>query len=227
MTGRRLLSAAISTLLVACSDQGGTSISETSAEPIHVRGQVVLGHEARTFTECDTNREGWLIDNTSGDLADHYQRLATDQYQPIFVEVVGTWTTPPESGFGAEYDDAIAITSLLRAEREGFGFNENLSGILFRARGNEPSWTLTVADSDLLFSTPGGASSSFMTPQIEFREDGVHVSAATDSDSMSIHIAPKRCTDSMSGSVFAFSATVRRGDTEYSGCAVVGSPDAN
>jgi uncharacterized membrane protein len=198
------------------------NLVNTAGSGTRFRGQVVLGHEVRTFTECDSERQGWLFDQTAGDLGNVYETLAAEQYQPLFFEVIGYWQPAPDTGFAADFDETISVTEVRRAEREGFGCREKLANVVFQARGNEPSWQLDVQDSKLVFTAMGSAPISFDAPEMEELTDDISIMATGPESSIKVVLTDTRCTDSMSGSIFALTASVQLDDSNYIGCALEG-----
>lgn len=187
------------------------------------RGHLVWGHESRSFTECGGEREGWVINDAGDELVEVYEELTATPYQPMFVEVRGTWEAAPREGFGAEYGEALRITELLRAENEGFGCRLELDGVSFIANGNEPFWRLQIRDDgismrsmglpdDVIFPSPGRHG---QPPHITFNSDGP-VAA------IQITLEERRCIDTMSGARFAWAATVDVDGRRLSGCAAEG-----
>ena len=186
-------------------------------------GHLVWGHESRSFTECGDGREGWVINEAGDELVDVYNELTTTPYQPMFVEVRGEWTDAPTEGFGAEFDQALRITELLRAENEGFGCRLELDGVLFVASGNEPSWRVQIredgismrsmgAPEETVFAAPG---KSGQPPLVTFESSGAD-------SPIRITLEQRRCVDSMSGARFAWAATIDVGGRQLTGCAAEG-----
>ena len=211
----RILSLSLIFLLAACAGAPETRVI--------LRGQVVIGHEVRALTECGATIQVWLIDETNGELRHWYDRLSSEPYQPLFFELTGYREDAPDSGFGADYPAAIRATAVLRAEREGFGCATDLSAFRFRAQGNEPSWQLIASRSELRFEAPGRPSLSVPAP-VEFVDDAsIRCEASTGSDTILVAVEPGHCTDSMSGSLYAFRARVTVNGNSYSGCAIAGN----
>lgn len=186
------------------------------------RGQVVLGHEVRSFTECDSGREGWLIDETGRDLGEVYRSLANQPYQPLYFEILGKWADTPEAGFAADFSEAIRVSEVRRAEREGFGCREDLSAWNFSARGNEPSWRVDVREQGLEFVSMGSDPITFSTGRTEKTSDGFKITANSSDSVIDLAIVEERCSDSMSGSVFPLTATVKLEEMTLRGCAAEG-----
>ncbi len=134
------------------SDHGAPTVDESPG--IRLRGHVVLGHEVRTFQPCGEASELWVI--PTAELRSAYDALSHEPYQPVFAELRGELRPPPESGFGAEYQGQLQVLTVMRAApaTEGHGCAEDLTGIAFRASGNEPFWHLRVTrDSIRLLDT--------------------------------------------------------------------------
>jgi uncharacterized membrane protein len=188
-----------------------------------VRGHLVWGHESRSFTECDSRREGWVINDSGGELVEVYEELTSAPYQPMFVEVRGEWEEAPTEGFGADYGEALRITGFLRAENEGFGCRLDLAKVLFVASGNEPFWRLQIREDGIFMRSMGSQDERAypapirrgQTERVTFESDG--------GDSrITILLDKRRCTDSMSGARYSWAATVAVDGQQYEGCAAEG-----
>ena len=202
-------------------DYDATVAQPESSAPRRFRGEVVWGHEMRSFRECSSGREAWISLAPGADLDLTYQRLAVEPYAAIFMEVDGVWSDIPGTGFGSDFKHSMLVSQVRRAEREGFGCNEQLDGFLYRARGNEPSWRLDVREDRLEFSSMTG-NLSLPDPEARIGGDSVRILAGSGDESVDLTITAGRCVDSMSGSVFAFSATLAVGNRQLNGCAING-----
>lgn len=188
------------------------------------RGRLVWGHEVRSFQECESEIEGWVIDATGGDVRRIYETLASQPYQALFVEVRATRGPPPETGFGADYDHALTVTEVRRAEAEGRGCTEDFGDLEFRAFGVEPFWSLVIKSSGLALSRPDPAGAGEW-PNAEANVDGGIVryrSVNAAGDDIEVEIRESRCIDAMAGSHFAFEAEVRLPEETLRGCALEG-----
>ena len=207
-------------------DDGLTS---TSAELLgksggteRLRGHLVWGHEMRSFTECETGRTAWVYESESVGLAEMAESLASEPYQALFVEIVGKWVPKSENGFAADFAETLSVQRLLRAEREGFGCNENLADIEYRARGNEPSWRLDLRPDSLSFSSINNGEMLFPAPEVTITENGLIISGTSGKDIIEVAIIAGRCIDTMSGSLYSFTTTISTTDQSLSGCALAG-----
>jgi len=187
------------------------------------RGHLAWGHESRSFTECGGEREGWVINEAGEELVDVYNELTTAPYQPMFVEVRGEWTDAPAEGFGADYDEALRITELLRAENEGFGCRLALDDVLFVASGNEPSLRLQVREDGLSLRTMGAPGETvFAAPKQRGQPPLVSFESAGGDAVIRVTLEQRRRVDTMSGARFAWAATVDVDGRQLSGCAAEG-----
>jgi len=194
----------------------------TTNDASRFRGHVVLGHEVRSFTECDSGREGWLIDETDRVLGEVYRSLANEPYQPLYFEILGKWADTPDAGFAADFSEAIRVSEVRRAEREGFGCREDLSAWNFSARGNEPSWRVDVREPGLEFVSMGSDPITLSASRTERTSDGFRITAKSSDSVIDLTFVEERCSDSMSGSVFPLTATVKFDDMTLQGCAAEG-----
>ena len=188
-----------------------------------VRGHLVWGHESRSFTECDSGREAWVFNESGDELAAVYEELTHAPYQPMFVELRGEWLAAPDDGFGADFDEALRVTELIRAENEGYGCRLDLREFLFAAIGNEPFWRLQVRHDGITLRTPEmPANRVFPTA----RRDGqppLAVFESADADGMiKVSLQRRRCVDTMSGARYAWTATVEIDGQRLQGCAAEG-----
>jgi len=196
---------------------------ESGSEDGRFRGQLVWGHESRSFTSCDDGREGWVINDSGDELVEVYDELTSAPYQPMFVEVRGEWIEAPDEGFGADFEESLRITELLRAENEGFGCRLDLEDVLFVASGNEPFWRLQVREDGVsmrLMDAPGeiefpAPRLSGQTPHIVFEAEGA-------GSGISISLERRRCVDTMSGARYAWVANVETAGRQFRGCAAEG-----
>ena len=187
------------------------------------RGHVVLGHEMRSFTECKTGREAWIVNaGDRSELTAIYEQLASEPYQPIFFEFDGMMASPlPGEGFAADFEASISVLRVHRAQREGFGCNEDLAGVVFRAHGNEPPWRADVRSTAVVLRQPHGEG-EYAISDIRADNDTITVNAAAGGALLELVLRRNRCTDSMSGSLFEYAAALKRADGVLNGCAVRG-----
>ena len=187
------------------------------------RGHLVWGHETRSFTECDTGREGWVINESGDELVAVYEELTHGPYQPMFVEVRGEWVGSPGEGFAADYEEALRITELLRAENEGFGCRLDLARMLFIASGNEPFWRLQIREDGLSLRRMDSPDETvFPAPEVQAQPALVTYESGHAESRIQVVLEKRRCIDTMSGARYAWKAQVDIDGQRLAGCAVEG-----
>jgi uncharacterized membrane protein len=189
------------------------------------RGTLISGPEASVLTPCGSDERIWVTDET-GKLWGIYGRFAASPYDPVFVEVRGRSGPPPAEGPGQEYGRQIVVTAVRRAAKEGLGCDEDLTGIEFKARGNEPFWNVTVGEDGITFF-------DISRLQIKFRYTAparapgrwIYYTTAAEKGKhwLLIVIDEKPCTDSATGEYSSFSADVLIDGQRYTGCATSGA----
>lgn len=186
-------------------------------------GELVYGHESRELVTCD-GRRYWVTDATGGDLRRSYEANITTPYQPLFAEVEAIRLPTSAAAFAAPYEEQLQITELRRLETEGFGCSLELGEAQYRAFGVEPFWRVDVEPNALQFSRIGQAPRSFTISNRQAGESGQTWLAEVDGDSLALAVTDERCTNPMSGSVFAYTAKLDfAGETLY-GCALTPLP---
>ncbi len=201
----------------------GEGLVEIKPRGGRVRGHLVWGHESRSFTECGSGREAWVLNESGDELAAVYQELTAAPYQPMFVEVRGEWVAPPREGFGADYPEALRITELLRAENEGLGCRLDLSDALFVATGNEPFWRLQVGTDGMSLRTMDAPEESvFAAPDVHERTGVVTYTSYGGDAAIRAVLEQRPCVDSMSGARYAWAASVEVHGRRLQGCAAEG-----
>lgn len=187
------------------------------------RGHLELGHEIRSFTQCESGREGWVINESGDELAAVYEELTNGPGQPIFVEVRGEWVAVPAEGFGADFEEALRITELVRAENEGFGCRLDLAGVHFVASGNEPFWRLQIRDDSMSLRLMGSPEAIvFPAPAKQVQSTLVTYDSEDGQSGIQVVLEMRRCVDTMSGARYAWSAIVDIDGKRLAGCAAEG-----
>lgn len=196
--------------------------SETLSGPLErAWGYLTWGHESRSFKTCSGDREGWVIDEVSRQsIADLYEEFATEPYAPVFFDVEGRWVDTPDAALAEDFAAAFEITDIFRVEREGFGCELDVDGLVLRGFGNEPGWRLDVRED--------GATLSSLTLEnkVEFQGDGRLSNQQFEFENaefrMSVTFLKIPCRDSMSGNFFSHQVQVRFGDRVFTGCGIPG-----
>lgn len=116
----KILFLMVSALLVA-SCTGGRQNKVSQAEspeptPVLVRGKLVLGHEARSFTAEGDTVDYWIIDKTEklDSLYEAATKESTQPYTPVHAELKVVDAGKAEDGFAADYDGTYKVVEIIK-----------------------------------------------------------------------------------------------------------------
>ncbi len=229
---------AVATLLAACGrsggDDGGAARSGEDAGPSIAdavvegtfRGMAIVDVEGRArFEPCGSVAVEALalVDSAGGDLAGAYQELVGEPGGPLYVEVRGRVEPAERGALSTQPARRLVVLEIRRASLQPQGCEEMLDGVVFRAMGNEPFWSVDVTPFELTLQRPGEP--SIMFPFSAPRDSAgstVYQTRAPDGPGLRLVITEERCTDSMSGFWFAYSARAVIGEETVTGCAAEG-----
>lgn len=121
-------------------------------------------------------------------------------------------------------DASIRISRMERAYQEGTACKETLSSFLFKARGNEPFWALTISKESIRFERPAEAT-PYKGPYSLVREENNvrHYRTKTETGHLDVILSEKLCRDDMTGALAAWTAKVSFDKKTWTGCAYAGS----
>ncbi|MFA0382350.1 COG3650 family protein [Vibrio sp. 10N.222.54.A3] len=187
-----------------------------------MRGQVVVGHESRTFTPCGSQQQYWL--DLSPELALEAQGLSTRPYQALYGELIGHLTVPSQTGYNADFTARFVVdqVNILTAENPDRCVQPLRSTRVF---GNEPFWSATF-DKDQLKYTKMGEQ-----PQTLDIESSRTTSISRDyqlegkAAQGKLNLTKESCSDGMSDSIYGWHAKLNLNDSNYNGCATVSNQD--
>jgi len=181
------------------------------ATAIRLRGLVRDIGGKLQFLPCDGAPLA-LEDRTSGKELTRVLRelTAVQEGRPMFVEFYGVRDSGPGAGLGA--------LELRRAAVETAGCRERFDQREWIATGNEPSWRLDITSRDMMLNVLGGPPPQRTVHGGLVRQGGAIVYSASEGPELVAVIDERRCVDSMSGSLFAYSIEVRNEGRSYAGC---------
>ena len=187
-----------------------------------VQGILVMGPEVRTFKPCAENTELWAVPVKS--ILDAYGALASEPYQPVFLEVDSEYDEAPRSGSGASYPGQIRLVNLLRAEPvgEGLGCEDSLLGVAYKASGHDPFWHVRVLSDQITLATPEIPSTIFSEAPPIPMDNGWRFEAESDGPEairLRLDLIRASCVDSVSGSLYTWTASLDVGGVIRFGCA--------
>jgi uncharacterized membrane protein len=139
----------------------------------------------------------------------------------IFVDVLGEIRDEARG----PWLDALEVR---RAAWEGWGCGTRDDGIIYRASGTEPYWSLSVADSVAEWSTPEGLEQFVHDGPYPMTRGGWALDGETDRGAtLRAEFHDEPCRDAMSGAYSHLTAEVSLGGVEYRGCAYRAPEAAN
>jgi len=210
-------------ILVGCTT--GDSQQQTTDEQVTApvsdifRGNVVYGHEVRSFRPCGLENTQWVQDQT-GILWDLHQELALKlgNYEELYFVLSGRNAPAPTNGFGSDYSGELVVDEVLYAAREGFSCETEWTEFVFRAYGNEPFWSAELSSTGLVLRRMGESDLYWESPP----EERVGTSVIYTYNDVSLEVTPEPCRDSMSGAFFGHTAHLRFRSEKFFGCALKG-----
>ncbi len=83
-----------------------------------LEGQLIWGHEARTFKPCGSDNTFWVSDETEK-LKEIYSEITKDEkpYTAIFVEIEFKDKGKAKEGFPAKYDGVYDVVNVIKARK--------------------------------------------------------------------------------------------------------------
>ena len=111
------LLATLSIFILSCRDTKKTSQAQNPKRVF--KGNVVIGHEAQSFSPCNSQNAYWIDGNPKFEHLDSlYQKFRYPMaYSPVYVEMTATLDTVSERiGFAFDYDGYILLDSFLKVE---------------------------------------------------------------------------------------------------------------
>lgn len=189
------------------------------------RGVVTADGDHALFRACDDPVDLWVIDAGEGALT----QLLTEDTTSVYIEAYGERGPVPDDLAAAKGQaGAFTLEQLLYAA-EGEGRNCSVPPPAYKlaARGNEPSWAAEVSDTGMIWKQPGEPREIVLNGvQSEDAEGAVGYRSSDAGHTFEVQIEAQPCRDSMSGEYFAFSSRAVFDGKEFTGCAHVGTQDA-
>lgn len=218
-----LLGLTISSLLLlpACSNWNALNwtsksnhevdLNESVSPPTFIiKGNVVIGGGTQTLTPCNSEQQFWLV------LGEQEKKealsLVRHAYQPMYGEMVGHLQAPAQVGNDADFTARFVVDyiNILTTENPQRCQLIRHSG---KALGHEPSWSETLKKDDL--------SSKRETIRPEPNDD----SQVYQLSNGKLYLDRKLCRDTMSDTIYGWSAQLNQSKQNYSGCALFPNQD--
>ena len=219
---RTLIALSTSTLLVGCS-LFSTEEPVTAQPSSRLQGLLTWTNQQHTFIPCKEGRTFWVEDG-SQQLEQAFWSLAPGSGMQVFADLSGELKAKPRQGEGMHSDGLFNVSQVHRVSGEGHGCEDlNFIATLWRASGNEPSWSVRVGRKGMQLDRMG-----FPALALPFIVEAVpggvtSYSSEANGQSIELSLSPGECRDSMSGSFSNWQARLTIGDTVHQGCAYPGA----
>jgi uncharacterized membrane protein len=220
-----LLALVVIATLAACgkkdADTAATPAATPAAEPApapaapaplaRFRGKAIMGKDGWGLTVCGEDT----------------QRIVT--FKPEAQAVLDGFLAGGQKeffldGWGHDVGGKPEFVSIDRVYTEGPGCDEKDLGVaLFRAKGNEPFWSIDVTPSGVILQRPEEESLTAEYQPLETADGGVrHFIGDTTAGKLELTLTPGTCSDGMSDTVYGWNATASINGTPLKGCAYSG-----
>jgi len=187
-----------------------------------MRGQVVVGHESRTFTPCGSQQQYWL--DMSSELALEAQGLAARPYQALYGELIGHLTVPSQTGYNADFTARFVVdqVNILTAENPE-RCNQPLRST--RVFGNEPFWSATFDKDQLTYIKMGEAPQALNIESSRTTQSSRDYQLEGKATQGELNLKKESCSDGMSDSIYGWEAKLNLNEDNFAGCATVSNQD--
>ncbi|MCF7484064.1 hypothetical protein L3V31_20435 [Vibrio sp. J1-1] len=226
---------ALATLLVlqACSSQlpenGNKEITTPPAsldkpdtiqpQTFMLRGEVVIGHESQYIMPCGSDKQYWL--QLSPQQVQRAISLSNEPYQPMYGEMIGHLNPPGSDGFSADFDANFVVeqVNLLTSENPERCSQPSKPTRVF---GNEPFWSASFESDALQFQQPGKLAQSITIEarQLQARQRTYQLADGE------LRMTENLCSDTMSDSIYGWTATLKHDGKTYQGCGMASNVDS-
>ncbi len=193
--------------------------NSSKAQTFVMRGQIVLGHEVRSLSPCNSSKQYWL--DIPADRFQQALQLVRSPYEPLYGEVVGHLETGIQDGFVSDYAARFVVDhiNILSAENP----NRCKQPVKpTQAFGTEPFWNIQFGQGHLTFQQMGQEKRqlTITSHQIEPQRRRYQF------ENGRLELNQRSCVDGMSDSLYGWSSTLTIEDKQYSGCATLSNQDA-
>jgi uncharacterized membrane protein len=189
------------------------------------RGIVTMAQDGASFQPCNERAQLWVVDQTDGVLKDNFADLHTSPTK-LYVEAYGERASGDEEvPAGRSYAGTFVLEEVLYAAQDesASACNAPVPAYVVTARGNEPSWSVEVTESQMLWRQADAPKElTFPAPQTADSEGTVRYQASGNGHQLELTIDAQSCRDPLSGEFFAYAAQAVLDEKPFIGCARLG-----
>lgn len=115
-------------------------------------------------------------------------------------------------------------TQRYRLQAEGHDCNDpDFARLLIRTSGNEPFWSILQTPRGLIFNPPGASAIALPYIEEQLPDGRFHISTQANNQKLQLWITSEQCIDSMSGTVYHLTASLKWNKQTLHGCAAYGA----
>jgi uncharacterized membrane protein len=183
------------------------------------RGVITLTAQTRSFRLCGSNVDLTLTDQLDGALDTAYTELGA---KPMYAEVYGE---RGDAQPGSNAPNSFNVEELLFASGNNVAAacDTPLGKYELLARGNDPTWSVEIAQDSMTFRQTGAPTQiEFTAAETADAEGTVTYRAGLDKYVLELTVAQRACRDVAANEYYAYTATARLNKLTFNGCARVG-----
>lgn len=200
--------------------QAELSRPETITPQTYVmRGQAVIGHETRTIQPCGSQHQYWL--QLPKEVREQAERLTQRPYQPVYAEVIGYLEPPSHRGFDSDYTGRFVVkqVNMITAENPK-RCEQPLRST--QVLGNEPFWSLKFDNAQQASFTLLGEDKQ----TLKLKDTAItQTTRRYEFDNANLQMSSKPCSDTMSDTIYGWSAALTMGEQTRQGCGTLSNSD--
>lgn len=185
-----------------------------------LRGQAVIGHESRTIQPCGSQHQFWL--DLPQNVREQAEKLTRTPYQPIYAEVIGYLEPPSHRGFDSDYTGRFVVqqVNMLTAENPK-RCDQPLRST--QVLGNEPFWSLKFEHAEQAsFAVLGQDRQTLQLDERQITQTARHYLF----DNAKLQMNQKLCSDTMSDTLYGWTAALTMNEQDWQGCATLSNRDS-
>jgi uncharacterized membrane protein len=220
-----LLALATTAALSACGDKGNDTAATPAAAPAAAPATPAKPPEplARYRGQAVMGKDGWGL-TVCGDPAQKVVTFSPEAQATLDGFLAGGAKEFFLDAWGNDNDGKPELVAIDRVYTEGPGCDEKDLGMaLFRAKGNEPFWSIDVTPSGVIIARPEHETLTFEYQPLAKADDGTRTFKGEMPDGkLELTLVPGKCTDGMSDTVYGWNATAMIDGEQLKGCAYSG-----
>jgi putative lipoprotein len=180
-----------------------------------LRGQLIVGHEMRSFQPCGSNQQYWV--SLPAEIARELQLLAREPYKPLYAELEGELAPVGQAALSADFPAQLKVNAVNLVTAENPQRCEQPIQAA-RAVGNEPNWVMRWDNSSITYQRMGSDKQSFTIS--DTRQSETQRQFLFNQGKDKLVLSKGWCRDGMSDSLYGWQASAKLGNETLQGCVI-------